>query len=60
MREKKVGKLARVTSTFTMGLTANALGRPEQSPVGPLPPAEYVTATVVGALVPIPFCIPTA
>ena len=38
-REKKFGKLPRVTCTVTMGLTAKAAVRPEQSVLEPkLPP----------------------
>jgi hypothetical protein len=59
MREKNVGRLALVTFAVTMGLTAKAAGKPEQSDVGPLPPAEYVTVTVA-AIPPTEFCIPTA
>src|ERR1035441_4605019 len=46
MREKKVGRPARVTWTVTIGFTPKAAGSDEQSVLEvPLVPAEYLTVT---------------
>ena len=59
IREKNVGKLARVTCTVTVGLlTPEAKGKAEQS-VELLPAAEYVTLTVPTAMDPTVLCIAT-
>src|SRR5579863_10703935 len=42
MREKNVGKLARLIWTVTIGLTPKAAGKVEQSCVPLAPPAAYV------------------
>ena len=57
MREKNVGRFARVTSTVTTGFTPTAAGNPEQSD-DVLPPAEYVTVMDPAAIPQLHFAGP--